>query len=203
MPQNQVPTHTRKQMFTYLYKAAKPTTGTTFRSPVHSTCHPIVPAPDRTKTRPRSFLCMSEWKEIKDISNGSGGKHASDAPFPKKKRVPLGVEYLLLIWCSWRESTGGPQKNTPTSVSVCFSVMLVNTRSQFGRPKCVGARRAVMASFSAPTSCTNMFVMSSSLILAVRYMLISMRFCMSCSSIACRSEWNHSAEPKSRMTHVK
>ena len=33
--------------------------------------------------------------------------------------------------------------------------------------------------------------------------MISMRFCVSCSSIACSSEWNHSATPKSRITHVK
>src|SRR6266567_6036979 len=34
-------------------------------------------------------------------------------------------------------------------------------------------------------------------------MLISIRFCTSCSSIACKSEWNHSAVPKSRITQVK
>src|SRR6202035_2477926 len=34
-------------------------------------------------------------------------------------------------------------------------------------------------------------------------MLISILFWVSCSSMACRSEWNHSAEPKSRMTQVK
>lgn len=81
--------------------------------------------------------------------------------------------------------------------------MLGKTRSQFGLPKCVGARSEVIASLSAPTSCTKMLVMSSSLIFAVRYILISIRFCASCSSIACKSEWNHSAEPKSRMTQVK
>jgi hypothetical protein len=81
--------------------------------------------------------------------------------------------------------------------------MLGKTRSQFGLPKCVGARSKVIASLSAPTSCTMMLVMSSSLIFAVRYMLISIRFCTSCSSIACKSEWNHSADPKSRITQVK
>ena len=57
---------------------------------------------------------------------------------------------------------------TPTSVSGCLSTIEPNTRSQFGRPKCVGARKLVIASFSAPTSCTMMLFMSSSRIFAVR-----------------------------------
>lgn len=42
--------------------------------------------------------------------------------------------------------------------------------SQFGRPKLVGARNPVMVSFSASASLIMMFVASSDLILAVRYL---------------------------------
>jgi len=46
------------------------------------------------------------------------------------------------------------RRTTPTSVSGCLPEMLEKTRSQFGRPKCVGALSEVIASRSAPTSWT-------------------------------------------------
>lgn len=46
------------------------------------------------------------------------------------------------------------RRTTPMSDSGCFSARDANVRSQFGRPKWVGARRDVIASSSAPTSCT-------------------------------------------------
>lgn len=111
-----------------------------------------------------------------------------NSPFPKKNLVPFGFENLLLDLCNCLESIEGPQKNTPTSVSGCCCAIEEKTRSQFGRPKCVGAFKLVMASFSAPTSCTMILFMSSSLIFAVRYMLISILFWVSCSSMACKRE---------------
>jgi hypothetical protein len=79
-------------------------------------------------------------------------KMEKDAPLPKKNRVPLISECLFDMTCSVLAIAGGPQKNTPTSDSGCFSPIDEKILSQLGRPKCVGARREVMASFSAPTS---------------------------------------------------
>lgn len=61
------------------------------------------------------------------------------------------------------------QKKTPASLPVWILRMDLNTISQFGRPKLVGARRPVMASRSELASLIMILVASSGLIFAVRY----------------------------------
>lgn len=69
------------------------------------------------------------------VSYGEQNGRKENPPFPKKNLVPPGVEYSLHLVCNAFEIAGGPQKNTPTSESECFSVRDENTRSQLGRPK--------------------------------------------------------------------
>ena len=76
---------------------------------------------------------------------------------------------MLHLECSWLPNTCGPQKNTPASAGEWILRIDLNTASQLGRPKLVGARSPVIVSLSALASLSIMFVASSGLILAVRY----------------------------------
>ena len=151
-------------------------TSVVFRSSLSKDTSQQVPWPRQIHPQKESGGCQRE-KHRKAVEKKRG-----NSPLPKKNLVPLGSEYLLDIWCRSLDSWGGPQKNwgkkggdkhgkssprdnhndegkktiltTPTSVWGCFSTMDGKTRSQLGRPKWVGARREVIASFSAPTSWT-------------------------------------------------
>lgn len=151
-------------------------TSLVFRSSLSKETSQQIPWPRQIHPKKESSGCQRE-KHRKAVEKKRG-----NSPLPKKNLVPLGSEYLLDIWCRSLDSWGGPQKNwekkggdkhgrssprdnhndegkktiltTPTSVWGCFSTMDGKTRSQLGRPKWVGARREVIASFSAPTSWT-------------------------------------------------
>ena len=71
--------------------------------------------------------------------------------------------------CSCDPRTLGPQKKTPASVGLWIDLIPLKIWSQLGRPKFVGARSPVMASFSAFASLIIIFVASSGLIFAVKY----------------------------------
>lgn len=80
-----------------------------------------------------------------------------------------GWEYILHLTCNKLPNCFGPQKKTPASAGAWILRIDLNTASQFGRPKFVGARRPVIVSRSESASLIIMFVASSDLMFAVRY----------------------------------
>ena len=67
--------------------------------------------------------------------------HASRAPFPKKKRVPLGVEYLL------RKQGETAEEDADVGVGV-LSAILEKTRPQSGWPRWAGEERGCLRAYS-------------------------------------------------------